>query len=87
MKHPTILATFLPLFFLTGCGDVKPIAKGQPAAGTIWEKSRFLAGSNTGSPIDKNSFVEVYSTLIIIISPDGTKRIVQIDQVSGLTLR
>ena len=70
-----------------GCSRQQPITEGTPVSGVIWEYPRSIQNNNSGSPIDKTSRVAVYSTLIVITSPDGQRRVVPLDQVSSLQLK
>ncbi|MEM6280037.1 MAG: hypothetical protein AAF733_11195 [Verrucomicrobiota bacterium] len=73
--------------FLTGCGKEEAIAGGNPISGMVWKKPLSLSGSNQGSKIPTDSYVEVYPTLIVITAADGSKRIVPLEYVSDLEIK
>jgi hypothetical protein len=52
-------------------------------AGEVWEH----APLRVGAPIPQGSRVDVYDNLIIIHLNDGSRRVVPLDQVSGLKLK
>lgn len=83
--HLLVIAAFACL--CVGCGRQSPIAAGKPVSGMIWEFPRSSSANNTGSPIDPESYVEVYSTLVVITPPDGTRTIVSLDRVTSLQLK
>ena len=94
MAHPDRSATImkvaicLPLLILSvlfaGCsGSPKPLDSGTAVSGEVWEH----APLRVGAPIPQGSRVDVYQNLIIIHLSDGSRRVVPLDQVSGLKLK
>jgi hypothetical protein len=75
---------FILLVLFSGCSEAqRPVASGNTMAGEVWEH----APLRVGAPIPQGSRVDVYDNLIIIHLNDGSRRVVPLDQVSGLKLK
>ncbi len=75
--------------FLVGCSESpKPLDSGTAVSGVVWKHPRLATVSeNSGTPIPKDSKVDVYESLIIIRHHDGSRQIVPLDYVTDLKIQ
>lgn len=91
MNASGIAATVLAALSLISCQPDsepgKPLESGLIVSGMVWENPRGQLGSNTGTPIEKGSRVDVYGTFLVIHRNDGTKQIEPLSLVTELVIR
>ena len=92
MKTLALITVAASSLLLNSCESkseyAKPLQSGIIESGLVWEHPREkMVASNTGTPIEKGSKVDIYDAVIVIHLADGTKQIEMISQVTNLRIR
>jgi hypothetical protein len=88
MKNALYILVLAIAFLFAGCSvPSQPICSGTIVSGTVWEHPLSWTLNNSGSPIPKNTRVDVYEHIIVIHWADGSIQVVPIDFVSDLKLK